>query len=299
MGCDRLHALDVHRPFGDRRLGRALLHGGSAADRDPLDRRHVRQPEGGGPLLQVTVAHLPRHDHRNVFTLALHTAIVQLGDVERGASLAGLKHAGVSEHFGSAVASGTMCGDGCTIGRVSRPATASTASATGRGTTASPRGAWYRRRDTGSSRSTSCTSNRRFTTPCRAGDADRRPLREPLDHVEARGCQPRVDAGDCFVGEPEPLPDLLRGRVVVVVGRRGVVHTIDEGIELGFAGERQDEIELDAFVRRSAAENGSARDLLVDARSATAGASVPSPTTATSAASAVVTDARLIGTAVC
>ena len=149
-----------------------------------------------------------------------------------------------------------MCGDGCTIGRVSRPATASTASATGRGTTASPRGAWYRRRETGSTRSTSCTSNRRFTTARRAGDADRRPLREPLDHVESRGRQPRVDTGDRGVGEPEALPDLLGGRVVVIVGRRGVVHTIDEGVELGFAGERQDEIELDALVRRCAAEDG-------------------------------------------
>ena len=79
---------------------------------------------------------------------------------------------------------------------------------------------------------------------------------------------------------PKRWPISSARRIVVIVGRRGVVHAVDEGVEIGFVGDRQDEIELDALVRRRGAERSPARGARV-AASATAGASVPATTSTT------------------
>ena len=81
---DRLHALDVHRAFGDRRRARALLSVGPLPTVIRSIGRHVRQPEGVWPTAARSRSlTCPRHDHGDVLALALHAAVVQLGDVER------------------------------------------------------------------------------------------------------------------------------------------------------------------------------------------------------------------------
>ena len=86
---DSEHALDVERPFGDRRRVRSVLLRRTVSDREPLDRRHTGDSDGVGPLFDVVVTDFPRHDDRDVFAVALDATIVQHGDVEGARELVG------------------------------------------------------------------------------------------------------------------------------------------------------------------------------------------------------------------